>query len=82
MKSTGVTIQMKPRLLNFWLVLIISLYFTERNLEFCDLFLHLLLSGVKGVMCSAVKSFVLLSPFSGINLIFLGKQDCLIYFNY
>ena len=33
-------------------------------------------------MCSAVKSFVLLSPFSGINLIFLGKQDCLIYFNY
>ena len=34
------------------------------------------------IMCSAVKSFVLLSPFSGINLISLGKQDCLIYFNY
>ena len=33
-------------------------------------------------MCSAVKSFVLLSSFSGINLISLSKQDCLIYVNY
>ena len=76
---------MKPHLLNFWLVLFISLYFTERNLEFCDFFLHWLLSIVKGVisvMCSAVKSFVLLSSFSGINLISLSKQDCLIYVNY
>lgn len=76
---------MKPHLLNFWLVLFISLYFTERNLEFCEFFLHWLLSVVKvfiSVMCSAVKSFVLLSSFSGINLISLSKQDCLIYFNY
>ena len=34
------------------------------------------------VMYSAVKSFVLLSSFSDINLISLSKQDCLIYFNY
>ena len=76
---------MKPHLLNFWLVLFISLYFTERNLEFCEFFLHWLLSVVKvfiSVMCSAIKSFVLLSSFSGINLISLSKQDCLIYFNY
>lgn len=76
---------MKPHLLNFWLVLFISLYFTGRNLEFCEFFLHWLLSVVKvfiSVMCSAVKSFVLLSSFSGINLISLSKQDCLIYFNY
>ena len=48
-------------------------------------FLHWLLSVVKGVisvMCSTVKSFILLSSFSGINLISLSKQDCLIYFNY
>ena len=76
---------MKPCLLNPWLVLFISLYFTERNLEFCDLFLHWLLSVVKGflsVMCSAVKSFILLSSFRGINFISLSKQDCFIYFNY
>lgn len=76
---------MKPHLLNFWLVLFISLYFTERNLEFCDFFLHWLLSIVKGfvsVMCSAIKSFILLSSFRGINFISLSKQDCLIYFNY
>ena len=76
---------MKPHLLNFWLVLFISLYFTERNLEFCEFFLHWLLSVVKvfiSVMCSAIKSFVLLSSFSGFNLISLSKQDCLIYFNY
>lgn len=60
-------------------------YFTERNLEFCEFFLHWLLSVVKvfiSVMCSAIKSFVLLSSFSGFNLISLSKQDCLIYFNY
>ena len=48
-------------------------------------FLHWLLSVVKGfisVICSAVKSFILLSSFRGINLISLSKQDCLIYFNY
>ena len=50
-------------------------------------FLHWLLSVLKGfipvsVMYSAVKSFVLLSSFSDINLISLSKQDCLIYFNY
>lgn len=76
---------MKPCLLNPWLVLCISLYFTERDLEFCDFFLHWLLSVVKGfisVTCSAVKSFILLSSFRGINLISLSKQDCLIYFNY
>ena len=36
----------------------------------------------KSVMCSAIKSFILLSSFRGINFISLSKQDCLIYFNY
>lgn len=76
---------MKLRFLNFWLVVFISFYFTERNLEFCEFFFFTLATPVvKGacVICFAVKSFILLSSFSGTNLTSLSKQDCLIYFNY